>query len=332
MKIEKRGTSSYRIQSMYKGKRYSITFDHKPTQKEITIALAEKYQKNETRKNGTVEHYAQKYIDNKRKYGLSPTTIRGYLSMVKNTPVWFKELSFYDIDSKALQKMIDEYFETHSTQSTSHLKGFYLCVLKEYRPESVFTIKNSPKQVKKMVYQPTTTDIQRIKEAIKGTRYSVFIQLAILGLRRGEIAALTVDDLSEQNILTINKDMIQDENRDFVIKETPKTSASNRRILIPAALADEIRQQGYIYKGGLGMPNKYLHTVQDKLGIPNFHLHILRHFAAAYLNKLGFTRDQILEFGGWEKGSNVMEKIYSYNLDPEESQKDIATAFDSLLQ
>lgn len=331
MKIEKRGTSSYRIQSMYKGKRYSITFDHKPTQKEITIALAEKYQKNEVRKNGTMDQYAQKYIDSKRKYGLSPTTLNSYVSIVKNTPTWFKELSFYDIDSKALQNVIDEYFETHSAKSTAHLRSFYLCVLKEYRPESVFSVKNH-KQVKKMVYQPSTSDIQRIKEAVKGTRYSVFIQLAILGLRRGEIAALTIDDLSEQNILTINKDMIQDENKNFVIKEVPKTSASNRRILIPAALADEIRQQGYIYKGGLGMPNYYLHTIQKKLGIPTFHLHILRHFAAAYLNKLGFTRDQILEFGGWEKGSNVMEKIYSYNLDPEESQKNIATAFDSLLQ
>jgi len=66
------------------------------------------------------------------------------------------------------------------------------------------------------------------------------------------------------------------------------------------------------------------------LGIPHFPLHILRHFAAAYLNKMGFTRDQILQFCGWEKSSNVMERVYSYNLDPEESQKDISDAFDNL--
>jgi len=45
---------------------------------------------------------------------------------------------------------------------------------------------------------------------------------------------------------------------------------------------------------------------------------------------MGFTRDQILQFCGWEKSSNVMERVYSYNLDPEESQKDISDAFDNL--
>ena len=56
----------------------------------------------------------------------------------------------------------------------------------------------------------------------------------------------------------------------------------------------------------------------------------MRHFAAAYLAKQGFTKEQILEYCGWEKGSNVMERVYSYNLDPEDSQKDIAMTFNDL--
>ena len=34
MKIEKRGENSYRIRKMYKGQMYTVTFEHKPTQKE----------------------------------------------------------------------------------------------------------------------------------------------------------------------------------------------------------------------------------------------------------------------------------------------------------
>jgi integrase len=316
---------------MYKGKRYSITFDHKPTQKEITIALAEKYQKNEVRKNGTMEYYALKYIDDKRNHGRSPTTITAYQSIIKNTPEWFLSESLFDVDEKELQTIVDEYSLTHSPKSTANFNGFYSSVLSEYRPGTAFNIK-LPKCVKKMIYQPSTADIMRIIDAAQNTRYSVFLQLSILGLRRGEIGALTLDDLSEQNILTISKDLIKNENNQYVIKETPKTNASNRRILIPSALADEIRAQGYIYKGNINNVNKYLHRVQEQLNIPQFNLHILRHFSAAYLNKLGFTRDQILDFCGWEKGSNVMEKVYSYNLDPEETQKNIADAFDSLIR
>jgi len=329
MRIEKRG-NSYRIQSMYKGKRYSITFDHKPTQKEITLALAERYQKNEIHKNGTVAYYSEKYIDDKRNRGRSPTTITAYQSIIRNTPEWFLNESLFDIDEKDLQKIIDEYSLTHSPKSTANFNGFYTSVLSEYRPATTFQVK-LPQRVKKLSYQPSTNDIMRIIEAVQNTRYSVFLQLSILGLRRGEIGALTLDDLSEQNILTISKDLVKDENNRYVVKETPKTTASNRRILIPAALADEIRAQGYIYKGNINNVNKYLHTLQDKLNIPQFNLHILRHFSAAYLNKMGFTRDQILDFCGWEKGSNVMEKVYSYNLDPEESQQNIASAFNSLI-
>jgi len=46
---------------------------------------------------------------------------------------------------------------------------------------------------------------------------------------------------------------------------------------------------------------------------------------------MGFTKEEIFEYCGWEKGSQVFDRIYSYNLDPEESQKDIASKFSSLL-
>lgn len=329
MKIEEHG-NGYRVRKMYKGKTFTAFFDHKPTQKEALLAISSLMEGGESSGDkGSVKEAAEKYIADRRKRGLSPSTLIGYKSSLRNTPEWFLEMNAFDVEQKDIEKLISEYSLTHSPKTVSNLSNFYRGVFRFIRPKFVYMVE-IPRRVKKMKYEPTTRNVMDILEYAKGSRYSVFLQLAVLGVRRGEIAALTPEDLDGSNVLTINKDMIKSEGIGYEIKEIPKTSASNRRILIPSGLAEEIREKGYIFKGDIAQPYKYLQQIQDELGIPHFPLHVLRHFAAAYLNKKGFTRDQILQFCGWEKSSNVMERVYSYNLDPEESQKDISDAFDSL--
>lgn len=329
MKIEEHG-NGYRVRKMYKGKTFTAFFDHKPTQKEALLAISSLMEGGESSGDkGSVKEAAEKYIADRRKRGLSPSTLIGYKSSLRNTPEWFLEMNAFDVDQKDIERLISEYSITHSPKTVSNLSNFYRGVFRFIRPKFVYMVE-IPRRVKKMKYEPTTRNVMDILEYAKGSKHSVFLQLAVLGVRRGEIAALTPADLNSYNVLTINKDMIKSEGIGYEIKEIPKTSASNRRILIPSGLAEEIREKGYIFKGDIAQPYKYLQQIQDELGIPHFPLHVLRHFAAAYLNKKGFTRDQILQFCGWEKSSNVMERVYSYNLDPEESQKDISDAFDSL--
>lgn len=331
MKVEKIRDNYYRVRQQYKGKRYSIVFDHKPSQKEITLALAEKLNaiSSDSAQNGSIDSFTEKYLNLLKERGKSPSTLAGYQSIKRNTPDWFLKINIYNLENADLQKLVTLYSKGHSPKSTRNMYGLYRAVLAEFRPEMILSIKLPPIE-KKMEYEPSTKDVMAILEYAKGGRYSVFLQLSVLGLRRGEIGALSLEDLSSDNVLTINKDLIVNENYEYIIKESAKTAASNRRILIPDNLANEIRNQGYIFEGNLHTVNEYLHKAQDALDIPRFRLHILRHFAAAYLNKMGFTKDQILAFGGWEKGSSVMERVYSYNLDPEESQKDIAGAFSDL--
>lgn len=332
MRVEKRGKSSWRIQSMYKGKRYSITFDHKPSQKEITIALAAKYEGGgpEPRQGGTVGDFARKHIDAGRGRGLSPSTLASYAVMARIAPEWFRGMPLHDVEAMDVQRMIDECSSGRQRSTVAKVRTFYSAVFAAYRPSFRFQ-PELPRKGNKFRYDPSTSDVTRILAYAKGSGYSVFLQLAALGLRRGEIAALTPADLSDDDVLTISKGMVRDESGKWAVRDSPKTSASNRRILVPASLADEIRGGGRVCEGNPDSPRQYLHKAQDALGIPRFPLHRLRHFAAAYLNKMGFTRDQILEYCGWEKGSNVMERVYSYNLDPEESQKDIATAFSGVM-
>lgn len=110
-----------------------------------------------------------------------------------------------------------------------------------------------------------------------GTRYECAYKLAVLGLRRGEIVAITAADLDDNNVLTIDKDIVLDKDNHYIVKDKPKTEESYRRILIPSELAELIRKQGRAYSGDPHSINKYLHTFQDKLGIPRFRLHMFRH-------------------------------------------------------
>ena len=153
--------------------------------------------------------------------------------------------------------------------------------------------------------------------------------MSIYGLRRSEVCALTVEDLSG-NVLTINKALVEDSDRKWVIKST-KTEDSARQIIISDYLANLIRQQGYIYNGSAGQIWEYLRTVQDKLGIPRFPLHKMRHFYASYLHDLGYSPKQIQDSGGW-KTSKIMETVYQHALDVEQAKKNMANDIASLTE
>lgn len=333
MKIEKLTNNTYRVRQQYKGRRYTVYFNHKPTQKEIMKAMTNQMDSqapSHTIENGTFEEYANKYISLKEKQtkpSISPSTIRGYESILRNISTDLKNRNFFDIQSSDIQHEVNEYKRTHAVKSTKNLYGLIRAIFAEYRPDYLLVVK-LPSGEAKAEYEPTTNDILMILDYIKGSDYSVAIQLAILGLRRGETCALEITDLSDDNVLTINKDLVADKYNNFIVKP-PKTEASNRKILLPDKLADEIREYGYIYRKYPGSIARYLHKVQDKLNIPRFRFHTLRHFTAAYLHKQGFTDEQIMSWGGWST-SHVMKKAYRYNLDPAESKKEISDSMANL--
>lgn len=330
MKVEKLPNGFYRVRQQYNGKRFSVNFDHRPTNKEINTALAEKMNKFRVCSvEGSLDYYAMKYIAKVEEDGKSPSTIRGYKSIRKNTADWFKNTAIAKVTEEDYQNIVDEYYEDHSSKSTRNFFSFWHSVLREYRPLFEITVKLPPKE-KKHEYEPTTDDIKRILEYSKDSRYYLSLRMASLGLRRGEWCAISTKDLNEKNVLSINKDMVVTSDNKQIIKNTPKTEASNRRILIPSDVAELIRENGVVFDGNMHTINHYLHKCQDALDIPRFRLHIMRHFAAAFMLKNGFTTVQIEDYMGWEHGSTVMQKVYAYNLDPHDSQKDIATVFKSL--
>lgn len=299
---------------MYKGVRYRITFDHKPTEKELTIAFAEKMQDN-TGERGSFEKYANEYIENRRNV-TSPSTVRTYKTKIKQLSDSFKAKNLYDITGEDVQKEINTFSLDHEPKTVASLHGFVASVMGVYRPNFVLRTK-LPQKIIKDRYLPSEEDIKAILETTKGTEDSIAFQLGILSLRRSEICALTMDDL-QGNELHIHRTLVYNEHNKWVVKDTPKTDASNRKIYLPDSLVEEIKEQGYFFKYSPKKLNLHLQNYQKVLNIPKFRFHDLRHYFASYAHSMGIPDADIMAIGGWQT-DNVMKRVYRKSL--EDSKK-----------
>lgn len=322
MKIEQISKNAYRVRKQMDGKKITLTFNHKPSQKDIIDALS----KYDFHAKGTFGSCAQSYINSKSNV-LSPSTIRGYHTIVRAIPMCFLQMSVSQIEQADVQTIINDYAGNHSPKSTRNLHGFISAVLRQYRPNlNLYT--TLPQKAVHEPSVPSEDDIKRVLDASMNTRYHIPFVLGVMGLRRSEICALTLEDIDvENNILTIDKAMVLDNNNEWIIKAT-KTAAGTRKIYIPDSLINEILDNGTIYNGYPGKLLQHLNKYQDKLNIPRFRFHDLRHFFASYAHSQGISDADILASGGW-KSDYTMKSVYRHEMKATEAQKKV---FDSLIK
>ena len=307
MKVEKLPSGSYRIRKMINGRTITLVYDHKPTQKEIAVSLAADID-NVAPKTAVIS-CARKCIERKDSV-LSPGTIKNYYDYIDSViPTWFLNLKMNQITQVDIQTLINDYSKTHKPKTVHNLHGFVSSVIRMYRPNMIINT-TLPQGQKYIPYVPSTDEVKAILELSEHTQYHIPFQLGILGMRRGEICALTMDDING-DIVTINKAITFSKADGWYVKPMPKTEESNREIYIPDALAEEIQFTGYIYEGFPNMLLKALHRYQKKLGIPSFRFHDLRHFYASYAHSMGMSDADIMKSGGW-KTDNVMKTVYRH--------------------
>lgn len=316
MKIEKLPSGSYRIRKMYKGKTYTVITDHKPTQKEAIELMAEKLKKAEAKSvHLTFQKSAENYVDMKRNV-LSPKTIKEYSEKINRLPEWFCSIPISDISQIEINKLINELSIKRAPKTVRDYHGLVTAVMGTFCPNIKIST-TLPQKIKSEPYTPSSEDVKRILAEVRETPYEIAITLACYGMRRSEICALTPNDI-DGDMVYINKALVQNEKKEWVVKTT-KTTESTRSIIIPAELAGKIREQGYVYKGHPGGITKHLEKVEDRLGIPRFPLHKLRHYFASQMSALGVPEADILKMGGWET-DHVMKSVYRHSMMEKEEQ------------
>lgn len=308
MKIEKLPSGSYRIQKQINKKKHSITFDHRPTQKEIQEEIARR-----TRSaNGKMTFYdaAMSYID-ARSNTLSPSTIKEYKGNLKRLSDTFTSLIVDNISQNDVQREINTKAKTLAPKTVRNYHGFIASILAEFRPDmSLHT--HLPMKEKKEPYIPTKEEIRTLLQYAKGTNFEVPILLGCASLRRGEICALTMDDIDfDNNIIHVTKDMVLNENKEWIIKP-PKTTSSIRDIVVPDQVIDAIKTNG-LYKGHPGNITDWMDRTEKTLGLNHFSLHKCRHFFASVAHEAGISDADIMKAGGW-KTDYVMKAVYRHSM------------------
>lgn len=305
MNAEKRG-NIYRVKKQYDGKRYNLDFDHKPSQMEIYEAL----EKLSQRVNGKLTFLgaANTYIDT-RVNTLSPATVREYKGMLKRLSEKFKSKIIDDITQRDVQREINDFAKKLAPKTVRNYHGFISSVLADFRPELILHTNLPQKQIKS-VYIPNSDDIKVLLDYAYNTPYEVPLLLACASLRRGEICALTMDDI-EGNVIHVTKDMVFSEDKEWVIKP-PKTSTSVRDVVVPDRVIDAINRNG-LYHGHPSNISDWMDRAEKTLGLEHFSIHKLRHFFASEAHRKGVCDADIMKTGGW-KTDYVMKSVYRHSL------------------
>lgn len=322
MSIEKLPSGNYRIIFYIKRKKHSIHVTYRPTKRDEARLIQEYMESIDAlpaaKEDRTFQNYADEYIASKEKV-LSASTIRGYKAALKGLPKEFKELRFYQIEQHDITRLVNDMVGSVKPKTIYNRHGLVSAVIKEFRPKFILTTK-LPRKEPKDIYTPCEKEVKALFEYVennkRANRYYIPLYLAALGLRRSEIGALTIDDLSEDNTITVSKAKVINSDKEWVIQGYTKTERSNRIVPIPAKLASAIREQGFIYNGDLNSFYKAITSIEKKLGLPHFGIHRLRSYFASKAHALGIADSVILKMGGW-KSDNIMKSVYRKALQEE---------------
>ena len=220
---------------------------------------------------------------------------------------WHKEMMTYR--DKNGQPYASGYLKTIHNQLSAifnHAVNFY-----ELPSNPAAKVGNMGKANTKEMLFWTKEEYTKFSDAMmdKPLSYYAFEMLYWCGIRLGELLALTYGDFDfVKQTVRINKSYQCIKGKDVVT--TPKTKKSNRTIVMPDFLCDEMQ----IYFKGLYKPKKndrvflitkaYLHSEMRRgckeTGVKKIRIHDLRHSHVSLLIDMGFTPLAIADRVGHE--------------------------------
>lgn len=247
---------------------------------------------------------------------LSPATIGGYAT-IRDTR--FKSVMDMKLrDVKDWQQVINE--ETQLDVAPKTVENAWSLVRSSMRsaklPVPEVTL---PQPIKKPRPWLTSEEIRRFVEAVKGSGYEIPIYLALHGLRRSELMALTWDRVDLKNgVIRVEGAVVRNDAGKYVFKETNKETDSRRPIpiMIPELLdalkaVPKADRKGSVVTCHIGRPYKVINRICEREGLPLVGVHGLRHSFASLGHHVGVPEQEMQLLGGW-KDAGTMHKIYEH--------------------
>lgn len=311
---QKLPSGMWRCQVMVGGRRVSVVEENPSVAQAKALAL-----KNgliEEKKNPkaiTVNEAVERYIESKDSV-LSPSTLRGYKSIQKNSLGKLKDVKIGDVTQEAVQRHINALSKDTSPKYVRNVHGLLSASLAAYRPD--FQLHTTlPQKEKKEIQIPTMEEIQFIAEKARGTSFELpFLLATWVGLRTSEIRGLTWDCI-KGDVLHIRQAMVEGE--DGPVLKTTKSYSGNRKIKISSYIVDLINKQPhvdeYIIHYSRNALYNHLRRMCDRYDLPHYRFHDLRHVQASVMLALGVPDKYAMERMG-HSSTNMLKTVYQHTM------------------
>lgn len=304
MKARQLKSGAWNVRIMVDGQSYSFTDSDKRTAMRLASEFADAHR--EKVRNPTFAQACEDFITEREK-SLSPSTTRSYRGIVRK----IAERNPAIMQKKVVALTNKDILNIVRPLRTVKTKRNYLNFV-QVATGRKFDVKLTGTESKEIIV-PSDIEVMGLLEIFKDTEMEVPVMLgAFGGLRRGEICALTMNDIVG-NYAVITKSMVKTSEKSWTIK-APKTAKSVRRVLLPPFVIDAIHKQGYITNLLPCNVSDRFRKTQLRLGIERpYCFHSLRHYSASYLHAIGIPDAYIMERGGWST-PHVMQKVYRHAL------------------
>lgn len=302
-----------------------------PTKDDALLMAAEfkAGKKRSVRHDLTVNDAVTGYISSKEGV-LSPETVRGYLKIQRCNLGLIQNKRIRQLSSEEMQRFVSDLAIKMSPKSVRNVYGLVRASISMYAPDLYFRVTMPAKQ-KRRPESPSDDDVKALYAAAT-PRMKVRIALASLGLRRGEICAVKYEDI-DGDMLHVHADLVENKNNEWVYKEIPKTSDSDRFVKLPPAVLELIGEgQGYIVDVKPPAVTASFIRLRNKVGLSS-RLHDMRHFFASTAVLLNIPDLYAADLGGWGRNSSTLKSVYQNNVRSMSDyyQEKITSHMDSLL-
>jgi len=265
----------------------------------------------------TVSECIRKYIDAKKDV-LSPSTVFGYeIALRKHYSGSFGGEGLRGLTDEKVQLFVSSLSASgFSGKSVRNIYSLFSSAALMFGCSYRVTL---PRKKNPETYTPIDKEVNKLLDYVKGggekreELYDFILLSAFGSLRRGEIACLENTDITKYGV-KVNKDMIMDENKIYVINHYAKTDESNREAMLPPMVIERLKKR--CKKSGRIFPGLNPHMITMRFiravraaGVPYFRFHDLRHYWVSIAHALGMPEQYILDNGGW-KTSHVMKRVY----------------------
>ena len=245
----------------------------------------------------------------------SASTIRSYKSMERalvTRYAAFCSLELASVNDDSVQAVVDDLHRAaYSVKTIRNVIGLINSVLSANKlPPARVIVPASPADTREI---PTAGEVRMMLCLLHNHPLETPVKLALLGLRRGEICALTLDDLDRDGVIHIHRSKVSQDGGGHVVNASPKNDSSNRYVQLPPDLADAIRRQGYVTHMSPNTLTDSFRRFLKRYDFPAYRLHDCRHFFASYCHSVGVPEADILAGGGW-KTAHVMRSVYRHSM------------------